>query len=506
MMLRSIFSNWLGLVVMGMTSVILTPILIHGLGDLYYGLWILVASALDYYGVLDLGMRPALFRAVAWSKGKNDRAAMHETLLSALAFTVAVGFLVLVLTLLLVPVLPGFFKLAGPARGIFPWLMILLGLNVAAAFPARMLGAYLNSLGRFDLYNLAAVLSTIPRAVLVVTALRRGHGIRAVAGITLAATIFALLLHWWLACRVDNELALDWRQARWSRLRELFRHGFFLFIYSVGDQLRFYTDSIVIARILGAALITPFNVAARLIGYFNQVVTGVGGPLMGRMSELDGQARHEDLQEYFLRATRISALLALFIASILAFDGRLLLRLWVGERFLSSYPPLLILVTGYLAALAQQSCVLAIVARARSRALALWTVAEGIANLLLSIHWAKKYGLTGIALGTTIPMLVTSALIQPWYALRVVGLPVRDYLGRALAQPAAVGLLFTGACWFAPASRGDGTFFSLLWTVAWQTALFGLLAYTLGLRSFERRQLRDHGRHIAMTLRLVRVV
>src|SRR6267143_6726455 len=96
-MLRSIFSNWLGLVIMGVTSVILTPILIHGLGDFYYGLWILVASALDYYGVLDMGMRPALFRAVAWSKGANDRAAMHETLLSALAFTVAAGFLVLVL-------------------------------------------------------------------------------------------------------------------------------------------------------------------------------------------------------------------------------------------------------------------------------------------------------------------------------------------------------------------------------------------------------------------------
>src|ERR1700682_1564117 len=190
-MLRSIFSTVLGLVVMGVTSVILTPILIHGLGDLYYGLYILVASALDYYGVLDLGMRPALFRAVAWSKGANDRAAIHETLLSALAFTVAGGFLVLVWPLLLVPLLPGFFKLAGPARRIFPWLMILLGLNVAAAFPARMLGAYLNSLGRFDLYNLAAVLSTLARVAFIVVALRLGYGIRAVAGITLAATIFS---------------------------------------------------------------------------------------------------------------------------------------------------------------------------------------------------------------------------------------------------------------------------------------------------------------------------
>jgi O-antigen/teichoic acid export membrane protein len=503
-MLRSIFSNWLGLVVMGATSVILTPILIHGLGDFYYGLWILVASALDYYGVLDMGMRPALFRAVAWSKGASDRAAMHETLLSALAFTVAAGFFVLVLTLLLVPVLPGFFKLAGPARLIFPWLMILLGLNIAAAFPARMLGAYLNSLGRFDLYNLAAVLSTIPRAVLVVVALRLGHGIRAVAGITLAATIFSLLLHWWLVRRMDREVALDWRLARWSRLGELFRYGSFCVIYNVGENLRFYTDSIVIARILGAALITPFNVAARLMEYFKQIVTGVGGPLLGRMSELDGQARHKDLQEYFLRSTRISALLAVFIGLTLIFDGRLLLRLWVGERFLSSYPLLVILSAGQLAALAQTSCGIAISARDRIRPMAMWNVAEGIANLLLSIYWGSKYGLFGVALGTTIPMLVVNALILPWYALRVVGLPVRDYLRRALAQPTAVGFLFAAVCWFTTASRGEGAFLYLLWTGAWQAALFGLLACTLGLRSFERRTLFEYGKQFAVSLRLLR--
>jgi hypothetical protein len=135
---------------------------------------------------------------------------------------------------------------------------------------------------------------------------------------------------------------------------------------------------------------------------------------------------------------------------------------------------------------------------------ALWNVAEGIANLLLSIYWAKKYGLMGIALGTVIPMLVVSTIIRPWYALRVVGLPVRDYLRRALAQPAAVGLLFAVACSFGSGSPGNGTFLYLLWTVAWQTALFGFLAYALGLRSFERKLLRDQGKHVAATLRLVR--
>jgi len=488
-MLRSIFSNWLGLVVMGVTSVILTPMLIHGLGDFYYGLWILVASTVDYCGVLDLGMRPALFRTVAWSKGANDRAAMHETLLSALAFTVAIGLCVLALTLLLVPILPDFFKLAGPARRLFPWLVILLGLNVAAAFPARMLGAYLSSLGRFDLCNLAGIASTILRAGMIVAALRLGHGVRAVAGITVAATIFTLLLNWWMVRREDREVTLEWRLARWSRLRELFRYGAFVFVDGLASNLRFQTDAIVIARMLGAALITPFNVGARFIEYFKHIMAAAATPLWARMSELDGQARHKDLQEYFLRATRITALLALFIGSILVFDGRLLLHLWVGERFVSSYPLLLVLLAGYGLLLPQQSCWLLILARARHRSMALWNVAEGIANLLLSIYWARKYGVLGVALGTTVPMLAISVPLQSWYALRILDLPARDYLRRALAQPAAVGVVFAGFCWFAQTSRADGTFLYLVGMVAWQTALFGLLAWGIGLRRIERRAL-----------------
>src|SRR5579862_874099 len=493
-MVRSIFSNWLGLMVLGVTSVILTPILIHGLGDYYYGVWILVASAVDYYGMLDLGIRPALFRMVAWSKGADDPTAMHETLLSALAFTVGVGFCLLALTLILIPVLPGFFRLSGPARQIFPWLMILLGLNVAAAFPARMLGAYLNSLGRFDLYNMTAVFSTTLRAGFVVVALRLGYGIRAVAGITLATTMFSLLLNAWAVFRSDRTLPLDWRLARWSRLRGLFQYGFFIFVYNVGDQLRFYTDSIVIARVLGAAFITPFNVAARLMEYFKQIITGVGGPLMGQMAELDGCSRHRELQEYFLRSNRVSALLSVFIGSILVFDGRLLLNLWVGERFLSSYTLLVVLTAGYMVALAQQPCGIVIAVRDRLGPAALWTIGEGIANLALSIYWARRYGLFGVALGTTVPMLIGSTLFLPWYALRVLGLSAGDYFRQALAQPIAVGIIFSYLCWFAAGAQIGRTFLYLLWTVAWQTICFGLLAAIVGLRSFERKALFKHGK------------
>jgi len=47
-MFRNVFSNWLGLLITGAISVVLTPILIHGLGDFNYGMWILAGSVLEY--------------------------------------------------------------------------------------------------------------------------------------------------------------------------------------------------------------------------------------------------------------------------------------------------------------------------------------------------------------------------------------------------------------------------------------------------------------------------
>lgn len=503
-MFRSILSNWVGLFVAGVTSVILTPILIHELGGFYYGMWILASSILDYYGFLDQGMRAAFFRFVAWSKGAQDRVTTHQVFISTLAATVVIGICLIGLTFLLVAVLPDFFDLLGSERRTFRWLVLLLGLSMAVTISARVLGTYLCALRRFDLYNLAAIINTILRAGLIIGALRWGFGVTGVAAVSLGIAIFSLFLHWGLVRRIDRQVTLDWRRFSWTRIRQLASYGFHIFIYTMGDYLRSYSDPVVIARILGTALVTPFSIAVRLMEYFKLVLAGVGGPLMGRMSELEGQSKQQELQQLFLRSTRITALLSLSLGSLLVLNGEALIRLWVGEAFLPSYPLMLILLAGYLVALAQHPSVVVILARARHRPLALWTVGEAVVNLLLSIYWARQFGLIGVALGTCIPMLVVNILILPWYVLRVVELSMWEYWRRALARPIAVAALFMVVCRLAPGMPVDGGALYFLWTVGWQTTLFGVLTYLLGLGSAEREFVKERGRQFVMAVRLVR--
>lgn len=507
-MFRNVFSNWLGLLITGVISVVLTPVLIHGLGDFNYGMWILAGSVLEYYGLLDMGMRTAMFRYVSQAKGANDRSAMSEIFVSTLAFTLVVGICVLAASVLLAGAIPGFFKLVGVSRNTFQLLVLLLGASVAITFPSRMLGAYLNGLGRFDLYNLAAVLAGGLRAVFIVAILHVGYGVKAVGVIALGASLFSFVLQWFMVRRADPGLRIGTGLTKWKRVRELVSYGFFIFVYTAGDYLRFYTDSAVIARVLNTALITPFSVATRLMEYFKLILSAVGGPLMGKMSELDGQAKESELRQLFVAATKITALLSVYLAVLLYLDGRLLLRLWIHQdttTTATTFALVCVLTTGYVVALAQHTTLVVISARGRHRPMAMWTLAEGAANLVLSIHWARIYGLLGVALGTAAPMLVVNVFIQPWYALHVVNLSPGEYVRKALMRPAAVGALFAGLCWLAPKLDPDGNLIQLGLRVVWQTAVFGLLAYLLAFDSGERRQVRDRSRKVAVALRLVRL-
>src|SRR5437660_617577 len=88
---RGILSNWGGLLVNAGLSFLLTPILVHGLGDFRYGIWILAASVIDYLGLLDLGMRATLFRFIARFEPDRDRSALNQTLVSALSMSLGIA-------------------------------------------------------------------------------------------------------------------------------------------------------------------------------------------------------------------------------------------------------------------------------------------------------------------------------------------------------------------------------------------------------------------------------
>lgn len=485
-MTRSIFSNWAGLVVMAVCTAVLTPVMIHHLGAVDYGVWILANSVLDYYGLLDIGMRAAMFRYVGKFRGSCVREEVDRTFSSALFIVIVTAVVICALSVGLAGYLPRVMTLHGTSPLVFGWLLLLLGSSVGITFPTRMLATYISAHQRWDLFNAAGIVSTLVRSVAIVVVLKMGYGLLAVAVTTFVVAILSLGQHMLFVRMADARVHVSKNLISWKRIKELFGFSVKSLLVSVGDYLRFYSDSVVIAAVLNVALVTPFSVATRLIECFKSVVVAAGGPVFGSMTELDGGNRREEQKELLLRSTRLLSLLSILGGVLLLVDGRALLRIWVGPELSLAYPLLAVLAAGYIINLALHPMLLIIIARGQHGGLGAWTIAEGIVNIGLSIVWGRSYGLLGVAMGTVVPMLLIKLFVQPYYALKAAEMSAWTFVRRGLARPLIVCPLFIVAAWvIAYPAKPELPLFTAI--VMAQVLIFLVITWVLGLTKVERQ-------------------
>lgn len=495
--LYGVLSNWAGLAVNTVLSLVLTPILVHGLGDANYGMWMLVASLLDSSWLLDFGMRATVFRFVARYQGAGERESLNVTFASGVAVVLASAAVILLLSVASIFILPGLFTVPAGSHGLFMQLLVISGASVAANFVAQFLGSYICACRRFDLYNMISAGFGILRALLVVSVLYLGHGVLAVAAVTLVSAALSLFASLWLVRMADPGLQFSLDRVRRQEIGKLMSFSRYSFLATAGDQLRFFVDSIVIGRVLSVALITPFNIAGRIVTLFRMVMAALGSPFAGRMNELEGQDRQQELREYYLLSTRICSLASFFITLLLFLNGRSLIRLWIGESYAEqSFPLLAVLLAGHVLMLAQSPAVDLLMAKGFHRLRGYWTVGEGLANLALSIYWGRKYGLIGITLGTTVPMLAVQLFLQPWYTFFKMKMTAGQYYRSALARPLLAAATFL-AVWFAlrPWEK-TATWFGLGTNFVWQALLCAVLCWTVGMHGNERGRVRESLRQI----------
>ena len=121
----------------------LSPFILHSLGTLAYGVWVLAISVVSYLGLLDLGMQSSVLRFVSKGHTKKDHQSASDAISAALWVRLQISVLVLVLSGVLAAVFPVVFKvpveLASDARK----AILLIGVNVALSMSIGVVGGVL---------------------------------------------------------------------------------------------------------------------------------------------------------------------------------------------------------------------------------------------------------------------------------------------------------------------------------------------------------------------------
>src|SRR5436305_14506305 len=82
---RNVVWNWAGMAMPMLAGFVVAPFLVHRLGELRYGEWILIASMTNYFGLLDLGIRGSVGRYIAYHRARDEQDGVNQTLSTAIA-------------------------------------------------------------------------------------------------------------------------------------------------------------------------------------------------------------------------------------------------------------------------------------------------------------------------------------------------------------------------------------------------------------------------------------
>ncbi len=442
---RNVSTRYLAIAIEAMLGLVILPFNVAHLGKAAYGLWMLTASVTTYFSVLDLGYSGALVKFVAQYRARRDVRALNEILSTTFYLFTAFGAVTYLVAIGLAVFLGRLFQLTPDQVHVGRWVLLIISLNVAGGTAFSVFGGVINGFQRYDLNNVVGTISSALAALVNVLVLALGYGLIELV----AATTTVRVLTYWIyranAYRVFPGLKLSTSLFRRDRLREVTLFSVYMLLIDWANKLNYSVDAIVIGAFLDTSAVAVWTVGQRLAEVTQRLTNQLNDVLFPTVVDSDASARSARLQAIFVQGTRLSLATVIPIGGALMLDADGLVHAWVGPEFAGSVVVLQLLALVVMIRVGNATAGTLLKGAGRHKLVAFTNVAAAIANLTLSIALVKHVGLPGVALGTLVPIAISSMFVLFPAGCRRVGLTVPQALMKTVwpaVWPAAVMAVF----------------------------------------------------------------
>jgi O-antigen/teichoic acid export membrane protein len=377
-------------------------------------------------------------RIVAEKAHLNDRRELNEIVNTALALLSLAGIACVAAGFLLLSRLGHVFHVDPALEHQFRVAVVLVFATVGLTFPSGLYTGVNQGFGNFRQQNVIVMIQTLAGTTAIVIVVLSGGGLIPIALVYVVSSALGFAAK---VIYATYAYALRANPFRFSRklIRGLVSVSVWMFVIQLTSKIIWNTDTIVIGAILGTVAVAHYAVALgpatavrTITDQFNSVTYAAAATLRAK-DELSG------LRRLLLEATRVVVSCTGPFVILFMLWGSAFLRLWVGPSFAASATTLVILVLGMLSASVQATATQILLAFHRQRSMAVVAILEAAVNLTCSIILARRMGIEGVALGTTIPTTITAFGYYLPRAAKLLSVPYRDILRRLVAPLSLFG-------------------------------------------------------------------
>ncbi len=418
---RSVLSNWFATIATLAVGFLLAPFVVHRLGNVAYGVWVLAISSVSYLGILDLGMASSVVRFVSKGHATQDHQGASEALSAVLWVRLQIAAVIMALSGGLAAVFPRMFQVPAALAVDAREAILIIGITATISMSFGVFSSVLSALNRYDLRSYVTLAQLAIRVIGVVAVLRAGRGIVAIAFCELLAAVVGNGLLVFVARRTYPELKIQLTKPRREVLRKVWAYSLYAFLQTIAVQLVYQSDNLVVGAFITASAVTFYSIGNSLCRYTQQLIGAMTTTFVPAASSYEASRDISGLRALYFNGTRATMAISLPIVITLIIRGGSFIGVWMGPQYSkTSGTVLTILATALLFSLPNITAGAIAFGVEKHKVIAKWALVEATANLTLSIVLARKFGIYGVAIGTLVPSLLVQLVLWPRYVSQLV--------------------------------------------------------------------------------------
>jgi len=316
-------------------------IYLHFLGYDRYGVWLVLATVLSFAKLGNLGISQAVMKLVAEEYGRGDIEGIQRYITTGLALLCLSSSLVLIVILVFKTQIIAAFKLSDENAQTALWLLPYVGILSIYIFIVQALNATLSGLGRMDLANYAQAFGRIVAVTVAVILLYSGQGIKS---LLIGNTLSYMFIHIAsLICirRTARIRILRLGNLDFHRGKRILRFGSAVFGGSVIVMMFSPFNKLMLSRYAGVATIPIYEIAFRGSMQVRSLVEAGLRALMPEISRISANMTRnatDRISHTYRRGVKLIFLFGIPMYGVLIIFVPLLLRVWLGEKFVETLP------------------------------------------------------------------------------------------------------------------------------------------------------------------------
>lgn len=471
--LTNVASNYGAFAAGALVSMLLTPLLLHQLGQEAFAVWSLAVSVIGYLELLEFGFGIATTKLIAEDAGVRPDEAIR-TLNTNFFMLVVMGLVALVLGAVVTVFAPSWFDVPDELRTEAALSFALLTIAMAVSIPGDSFGGALAGHQRYDLLSVSNTALVVLTGLASAVALFLGGGL---VHLALATTIVSVSMHgvrWRMLRRAVPDIRLSPSLIDRGKIRmTAWLSGWFL-VRDVASTINLRLDLVVATTLLGLKEAALYAVGGKLAKLAFGALSPIAQVMAPHASALHRREDGAQLEALLIDGTRTTLFIGLPVMILFTALAHPIVSAWVGPGYASAATVLIALapVIGMESLITTLWEVLE--GMGKAKLLALIACVEAAVNLSSSLVLGHAIGLVGVALGTVVAVAVVKFPAALILGSRSVGVSLRTLFRRSLAPN-----LLPAACMIAVVVGGRATLPENKLQGLLPIAVAGVLAYLL---------------------------